>query len=179
MSKTSKWLLQMIAATMSKDLRRAFASLLFSTHTTYLSANFFLYLLFVERMIPWSSGCIMDVAFGGNMRNLMWEYSRTWWLDALSQTYSIWRPAVLIWLLSFVIIWWCIHQSSRLSLKHTSRQPCLLPAFCTLPFKQRDILDLPMIDNFLWSEPSMSVMRSKVSLSLRFADPAGLSLSKQ
>ena len=67
-----------VAATMSRDLRREFASLLFSTQTRYLSVSFFLYLLLADRMIPWSSGCIIEVAFGGNIRNLMWEYSRTW-----------------------------------------------------------------------------------------------------
>ena len=78
-----------VACTMSRAFRREFASLLFSTQARYLSASFFLYPLFAERMIPWSSGCIIEVAFGGNMRNLMWEYSRTWWLEALSQTYSM------------------------------------------------------------------------------------------
>ena len=73
----------------SRALRREFASLLFSTQARYLSASFFLYLLFVERMIPWSSGCIIEVALGGSIRNLMWEYSQTWWLEVLSQTYSM------------------------------------------------------------------------------------------
>ena len=44
---------------------RELASLLFSTQARYLSASFFLYLLFAERMIPWSSGCIIEVAWGG------------------------------------------------------------------------------------------------------------------
>ena len=52
---------------------------------------------------------------------------------------------------------------------------CILYFFC----KQRGILDLPMTDNFLWSEPSMLVIISSVSLSLCFAEPAGLSPSKQ
>ena len=39
-----------VAATMPKDLRSAFESLLFSTLMRYLSVNFFLYLFFVERM---------------------------------------------------------------------------------------------------------------------------------
>ena len=78
-----------VACTMLRALRRELASLLFSTQARYLSASFFLYLLFAERMIPWSSGCIIEVALGGSMRNLMWEYSQTWWLEALSQTYSI------------------------------------------------------------------------------------------
>ena len=93
---------------MSRALRRELASLLFSTQARYLSASFFLYLLFADRMIPWSSGCIIEVALGGSMRNLMWEYSRTWWLEALSQTYSMWQFESLISLLSLVIIWWCI-----------------------------------------------------------------------
>ena len=78
-----------VACTMSRDLRRELASLLFSTQARYLSASFFLYLFFAERMIPWSSGCIMEVALGGSIRNLMCEYSRTWWLEALSQTYNM------------------------------------------------------------------------------------------
>ena len=73
-----------VACTMSRALRRELASLLFSTQARYLSASFFLYLLFAERMIPWSSGYIIEVALGGSM----WEYSRTWQLEALSQTYS-------------------------------------------------------------------------------------------
>ena len=78
-----------VACTMLRALRRELASLLFSTQVRYLSASFFLYLLFTERIIPWSSGCIIEVALGGNMRNLMWEYSQTWWLEALSQIYSM------------------------------------------------------------------------------------------
>ena len=49
---------------MSRALRRELASLLFSTQARYLSASFFLYLLFAERMIPWSSCCIIEVALG-------------------------------------------------------------------------------------------------------------------
>ena len=168
-----------VACTMSRALRRELASLLFSTQARYLSASFFLYLLFAERMIPWSSGCIIEVAFGGSMRNLMWEYSQTWWLEALSQTYSMWRFESLISLLSLVMIWWCIspviqaffeaYQSTDISFT------CILYFFC----KQRGVLDLPMTDSFLWSEPSMLVIISSVSLSLRFAEPAGLSPSKQ
>ena len=60
-----------VACTMSRALRREFASLLFSTQARYLSASFFLYLLFAERMIPWSSGCIIEVVLGGSMRNMM------------------------------------------------------------------------------------------------------------
>ena len=78
-----------VACTMSRDLRRELASLLFSTQARYLSASFFLYLLFAERMIPWSSGYIIEVALGGSIRNLMCEYSQTWWLEALSQTYNM------------------------------------------------------------------------------------------
>ena len=84
-----------VAATISNCLRSAFASLLFSTLMRYLSANF-LYLLFTDRIICWSSGCTTEVVFGGNMKNLMWEYSRTWGLDALSQTHSTCQPAALI-----------------------------------------------------------------------------------
>ena len=62
-----------VACTISRALRRELASLLFSTQARYLSASFFLYLLFADRMIPWSSGCIIEVALGGSMRNLMWE----------------------------------------------------------------------------------------------------------
>ena len=62
-----------VAATMSSCLRSAFASLLFSTLTRYLSANFFLYLLFTDMIIPWPSGCITNVEFGGSIRNLMLE----------------------------------------------------------------------------------------------------------
>ena len=47
-----------------KGFEKGMASLLFSTQVRYLSASFFLYLLFVERMIPWSSGCIIKVALG-------------------------------------------------------------------------------------------------------------------
>ena len=79
----------LVACTMLRVLRRELASLLFSTQVRYLSASFFFYLLFAERMIPWSSGCIIKVALGGSMRSLMWEYSQTWWLEALSQTYSM------------------------------------------------------------------------------------------
>ena len=79
-----------VACTMSRALRRELASLLFSTQARYHSASFFLYLLFAERMIPsWSSGYMIEVALGSSMRNLMWEYSWTWWLEALSQTYSM------------------------------------------------------------------------------------------
>ena len=78
-----------VACTMSRALRRELVSLLFTTQARYLSASFFLYLLFAERMIPWSSGYIIEVAFGGSISNLMWEYSWTWWLEALSQTYSM------------------------------------------------------------------------------------------
>ena len=78
-----------VACTMSRALRRELASLLFSTQARYLSTSFFLYLLFAERMIPSSSGCIIEVALGSSMRNLMWEYSQTWWLGALLQTYSM------------------------------------------------------------------------------------------
>ena len=53
------------ACTMLRALRRELASLLFSTQARYLSASFFLYLLFAERMIPWSSGYIIEVAFWG------------------------------------------------------------------------------------------------------------------
>ena len=52
-----------VDCTMSRALRRELASLLFSTQARYLSASF-LYLLFAERTIPWSSGCIIEVAFG-------------------------------------------------------------------------------------------------------------------
>ena len=51
-----------VACTMSRALRRELASLLFSTQARYLSASFFLYLLFAQRIIPWSSGCIIKVA---------------------------------------------------------------------------------------------------------------------
>ena len=78
-----------VACTMSRDLKRELASLLFSTQARYLSVSFFLYLLFAERMIPWLSGCTIEVALGGSMRNLMWEYSQTWWLEALLQTFSM------------------------------------------------------------------------------------------
>ena len=53
-----------VACRMSRALRSELASLLFSTQVRYLSASFFLYLLFAERMIPWSSGCITEVALG-------------------------------------------------------------------------------------------------------------------
>ena len=56
--------IMIVACTMSRALRRKLASLLFSTQARYLSASFFLYLLFAERMIPWSSGCIIEVALG-------------------------------------------------------------------------------------------------------------------
>ena len=123
-----------VACTMSRALRRELASLLFSTQVRYLSASFFLYLLFAERMIPWSSGCIIEVALGISIRNLMWEYSRTWWLEALSQTYSMWWFESLISLLSLVMIWWCIspviqaffeaYQSTAMSFT------CILYFFC-------------------------------------------------
>ena len=57
-----------VAYTMSRALRRELASLLFSTQVRYLSASFFLYLLFAERMMPWSSGCIIEVALEGSVR---------------------------------------------------------------------------------------------------------------
>ena len=163
---------------MSSALRRELASLLFSTQLRYLSASFFLYLLFAERMIPWSSGCIFEVALEGSMRNLMWEYSQTWWLEALSQTYSIWRFESLISLLSLDMIWWCI--SPVIQAFFEAYQPTDMSFTCILYFlcKQWGVLDLPMTDNFLWSEPSMLVIISSVSLSLHFAEPAGLSLSK-
>ena len=66
-----------VACTMSRALGKEFASLLFSTQVRCLSDSFFLYLLFADRMIPWSSGCIIEVALGSSMRNLMWEYSQT------------------------------------------------------------------------------------------------------
>ena len=53
-----------VTCTMSRALRRELASFLFSTQARYLSASFFLYLLFAERMIPWLSGCIIEVALG-------------------------------------------------------------------------------------------------------------------
>ena len=53
-----------VACTMWRALRRELASLLFSTQVRYLSASFFLYLLYAERMIPWSSGCINEVVLG-------------------------------------------------------------------------------------------------------------------
>ena len=117
-----------------RALRRELASLLFSTQVKYLSASFFLYLLFAERMILWSSSCIIEVALGGSIRNLMWEYSQTWWLEALSQTYSMWWFESLISLLSLVMIWWCIspviqaffeaYQSTVMSFT------CILYFFC-------------------------------------------------
>ena len=168
-----------VACTMLRALRRELASLLFSTQARYLSASFFLYLLFAERMIPWSSGCIIEVELGGSIRNLMWEYSQTWWLEALSQTYSMWWFESLISLLSLVIIWWCI--SPVIQAFFEAYQSTAMSFTCILYFfyKQRGVLGLPMTDSFLWSEPSMLVIISSVSLSLHFAKPAGLSPSKQ
>ena len=132
-----------------------------------------------NQLWPSSSGCIIEVALGGSIRNLMWEYSWTWWLEALSQTYGMWQFESLISLLSLVMIWWCIspviqaffeaYQSNAMSFT------CILYFFC----KQWGVLDLPMTDRFLWSEPSMLVIISSVSLSLHFAETAGLSPSKQ
>ena len=104
----------------------------------------------------------------------MWEYSRTWWLEELSQTYSMWWFKSLISFLSLVMIWWCIspviqvffeaYQSTNMSFT------CILYFF----YKQWGVLDLPMTDSFLWSEPSMLVIISSVSLSLHFAEPCRL-----
>ena len=128
----------------------------------------------------WYPGLVAsEAALGGSMRNLMWEYSRTWWLEALSQTYSMWWFESLISLLSLVMILWCIspviqaffeaYQATDMSFT------CILYFFC----KQWGVLHLPMTDSSLWSEPSMLVIISSVSLSLHFAEPAGLSPSKQ
>ena len=164
---------------MSRDLRREFASLLFSTHTRYLSASFFLYLLLVDRMIPWSSGCIIEVAFGGNMRNLMWEYSQTWWLEALSQVYNMCRLDFLISSLNLVMILWC--KSQVIQAFFEAYQSTAMSFTCILYFlaRHRGVLALPMTASFLWSDPSMFVTISNVSLSLRLAEPAGLSPLKQ
>ena len=51
----------------------------------------------------------------------------------------------------------------------------ILYFFC----RQRGFLALPITESFLWSDPSMFVIMSKVSLSLRFVEPAGLSLTWQ
>ena len=45
--------------------------------------------------------------------------------------------------------------------------------------RHRGVLALPMTASFLWSDPSMFVIISNVSLSLRLAEPAGLSALKQ
>ena len=168
-----------VATTISNCLRSVFASLLFLTLTRYLSANLFVYLLFTEQMIPWFSGCTTEVAFSGSVRNLTWEYSQTWWLDALSQTYSTCQPATLIWVLNFVIIlWWMspVIQAFFDACQSTAKSfTCILYFF----YRQWGVLALPIKDSFLWSDPSMFVIISNVSLSLRFAELKGLSWAWQ
>ena len=51
----------LVAYNVKSNVRRQLASLLFSTQARYLSERF-LYLHFAERMMPWSSGCIIDEA---------------------------------------------------------------------------------------------------------------------
>ena len=160
-------------------LRSVFESLLFSTLIRYLSANFFLYLLCIDWILSWSSGCTTEVAFSGNIRNLTWEYSWTWWLDALSQTYSTWWPATLTCVLNFVIIlWWMSLVIQAFFDAYQLRAmsfTCILYFFC----KKQGVLALPMTYSFLWSDPSMFVIISNVSLSLCFAEPEGLSSAWQ
>ena len=54
----------LVAYYVKSNVRRQLASLLFLTQARYLSERFFLYLHFAERMMPWSSGCIIDEALG-------------------------------------------------------------------------------------------------------------------
>ena len=167
--------IRFVACTIPRAFRRELASLLFSTQVRYLSTSFFLYLLFTERMIPWYSGCIIEVALWGSMRDLIWEYSCTWWLEALSQTYSMCQFDNLISLFSLVMIWWCISPVIQAFLE--IYQAAAMSFTCILYFlcKQWEVLDLLITKNFLWSEPSMLVIISSVSLSLHFAEPVGLS----
>ena len=180
------------------------------THNVSLCQFFFAPLLCGK--IPWSTGCIIDVAVVCNVRNffpclplvddngflkkmgiqgmskaqlmvqtgiwigkfwIFWSYMPMW----VPMT-SIWQLAILVWLLSFVIIWWCnspVNQAFFHAYQSTAMSfTCFLCFFCKQwGCKQWAVLDLPMTPNFLF------VIKSNVSLSLHFVEPAGLSASKQ
>ena len=45
--------------------------------------------------------------------------------------------------------------------------------------RQQGFLNVPMTDNFLWSEPSMLVIMRSVSVSLHFEEPVGQGIVEQ
>ena len=108
------------------------------------------------------------------MRNLMWEYSRTWWLEALSQTYSM--SHFVIEFTHDFMVYFTSHPGILGSIKVHRH---VLYLHFVLLLQAMGVLALPMTDNFRWSEPSMLVIMRSVCLSLHLAEPAGLSPSKQ
>ena len=139
-----------------------------SQHRPGISASFFLYLLLVERMIPWSSG-------------IGWQHEELdvrvlLHLKHCHIQYVVIRQSHLI--IELLMIWWCISQVIQAFLEAYQLTAISLPAICTSS-ASFDFLDFPIIDNFLWLDPSMFVIISKVSLSLHFAEPTGLSPLKQ